>query len=330
LTVEGVHTEDGRGLGILGFHDPEGSYGVGICEAGADAATAGRTALEQALAEAGRSGEVPAVVLISSYPGEEEHVILAIEEYVGSGVPIFGGTSADNDMSGQWKQFGNDVVAPRAVSVAALFPSSGLGYAFHGGFEPTNHRGRATRVSGRILYEIENRPAARVYNEWTEGLISDVLPSGGSLVPTASLSPLGNPVGRVGDVPYFRIAYPVEVVEGEALVLFTDALQDSEIVLMSGTQDSLATRAGRVAAAAVDSAPFGPDQVEGALVLFCAGAMMAVQDRLQESVDGLRAALCDAPFLCTFTLGEQGCFIGGENRHGNLMIAALVFGPEAE
>jgi len=27
-----------------------------------------------------------------------------------------------------------------------------------------------------------------------------------------------------------------------------------------------------------------------------------------------------------FTLGEQGCFPGGENRHGNLMICATLFG----
>ncbi len=233
-------------------------------------------------------------------------------------------------MSGQWKQFGNDSVLPQAVSVAALFPSSDVGYAFHGGFEPTEHWGRVTRASGRILYEIDNRPAAQVYNEWTGGLISDVLPDGGSLVPIASLSPLGNPVGRVGDVPYFRIAYPTEVTEGEALQLFTDVSQDSEIVLMTGTHDSLATRAGRVAAAAIDSASFDADHVEGALVLFCTGAMLVIQDRLQESVDGLRTELADAPFLCTFTLGEQGCFIGGENRHANLMIATLVFGPESE
>jgi len=29
----------------------------------------------------------------------------------------------------------------------------------------------------------------------------------------------------------------------------------------------------------------------------------------------------------TFGLGEQGCFIGGENRHGNLMVVVIVFGP---
>jgi hypothetical protein len=328
MTVEGYHTVEGRGMGILGFLDSEGSYGVGISEVTENVKTAAKTALEQALVAAGRPGEMPTAILISSYPGEEEHIIRTIEEHVGTGVPIFGGTSADNDMSGQWKQFGNDKITSKGVSIAVLFSSGDIGYAFHSGYEPTEHRGRATRTDGRILYEIDNRPAAQVYNEWTDGLIRNVLTHGGNLVPTVSLKPLGNPVGRIGEVPYYRIAYPVEVLENQALLLYTDAPHNSEVVLMSGTHDSLTTRAGRVAAAAIDSASFETDQVEGALVLFCTGSMLVIQDRLKESVDGLREALDDAPFLCTFTLGEQGCFISGENRHANLMIAALVFGPE--
>jgi hypothetical protein len=27
-----------------------------------------------------------------------------------------------------------------------------------------------------------------------------------------------------------------------------------------------------------------------------------------------------------FSFGEQGCLFGGENRHGNLMISAIIFG----
>ena len=39
----------------------------------------------------------------------------------------------------------------------------------------------------------------------------------------------------------------------------------------------------------------------------------------------LQAALPGIPFLGSFTFGEQGCFPGGENRHGNLMISVLLF-----
>jgi hypothetical protein len=327
ITEEGFHTRDNLGLGILGICDSEGSYGVGIAEYGKDPEAAVTSALIQALEAADRSGELPGAIVITGCPGFEEISIRSIEAYLGASVPILGGTSADNDMSGQWQQFGNDLVFKEAISISVLFPSGSVAYSFHSGYEPTGHKGRATRSEGRMLYEIDSRPAAEVYNEWTDGLITDVLPNGGSLVPAASFTPLGTPVGKIKEIPYFRLSYPVEARPDGALVLFAEASQESDIALMKGTPDSLATRAGRVAAAAVDAADFQAGEVEGALVLFCTGCMLAVQDRLTETVDGLKTALKGAPFLCAFTLGEQGCFIGGENRHGNLMIATLIFGP---
>ena len=330
LTGEGFHTQDNLGIGVLGISDPDGGYGVGVARYGADPAAAATSALVQAIEEAGRPGELPVAVMITVCPGNEEETIRAIEGYLGTAVPILGGTSADNDMSGRWQQFGNDLVIGDGVSIAALFSSGDVGYAFHSGYEPTGHRGIATRAAGRVMYEIDNRPAAEVYNEWTGGLIADVLPQGGSLVPTATFTPLGNPVGQVGGIPYFRLSYPAEAIPEGALQLFTEVRPGSEIVLMQGTPESLSSRAGRVAAAAVESAPFGAHEVKGAFVLFCSGCMLAVQDRMHEPPEGLKDAFHGAPFLCSFTLGEQGCFIGGENRHGNLMIATLVFGPIRE
>jgi len=330
MTEAGFHAREGRGLGILGVLDPEGSYGAGIEASGTDPEKAARAAIDQALGQAGRPGEVPAAILITIHPGHEDQVIRVLEKHVGANVPIIGGTSADNDMSGQWRQFANQTVAQESISVAALFPSAELGYAFHSGYEPTACRGRVTRSKNRILYEIDNLPAARVYNKWTGGLIRDVLPGGGSIVPAATFSPLGNQIGQIGGIPYYRLSYPVEVLEDEALLLFTDVHEGNEIVLMTGTHESLASRAGRVADASVEAASFGPEETQGALVLFCAGCMLVIQDRMDEPAAGLKTALSDAPYLCAFTLGEQGCFIGGENRHGNLMIAVLVFGPMKE
>ena len=327
ITDDGYHSHEGIGFGILGLLDPKGGYGVGIGESKGDPEGAVRSALNTALTNSGRPGELPSAIIITNYPGEEEKVIRAIEKYFGSKVPIIGGTSADNDMSGKWQQFGNDIVCREGISVAVLFPTGKIGYAFHSGYEPTEHRGRVTRAEGRVLYEVDGRPMAQVYNEWTDGLITDILPEGGSLVPTASFNPIGRPVKQVGDIFYFRLSYPVEVLSDHGLLLFTDIREGDEVVLMTGSRDSLATRAGRVASVAVKTAEFNEKEVEGALVLYCTGCMLTIQDRLPEVVKDIQTELHHAPFLCSFTLGEQGCFIGGENRHGNLMIAVLVFGP---
>ncbi|NLT23914.1 MAG: hypothetical protein GXX82_12785 [Syntrophorhabdus sp.] len=326
VTEEGFHTEDGFGLGLLGICDPDGSYGAGIARQGDDPAKAAVSALSRALEQAGRPGELPVAIVITSCPGNEETMIRAIEAYLGADVPILGGTSADNDMTGQWEQFANEGVVSDGVSVAVFFPSGHASYAFHSGYEPTEHRGRATRVSGRVLHEIDGRPAATVYNEWTDGLIADTLSGGGSLVPTTSFTPLGQPVGQVGGVVYHKLSYPTASLPDKGLELFAEIQQGSEVVLMKGTTASLASRAGRVAKAAIHSAPFSASETEGALMLFCAGCMLVVRDRMDQIVADLKGILPNRPFLCSFTLGEQGCFIGGENRHGNLMIATLFLG----
>ncbi len=327
MTECGYHSQDGFGLGILGILDYDGSYGASIVELKGDPKAAAMSALEQALKEASRPGELPGTVIITSQPGCEEQVIQSIEDYVGrDSVPIIGGTSADNDMTGQWQQFANDNVYREAVSIAVLFPSGDVGCSFHSGYEPTVHRGRVTHAEGHVLYKIDNRPAAQVYNEWTEGLITHILSGGGSLVPLVALNPIGRPVGKVDSISYFTLSYPVEVLADNALSIFTNIEEGDEVYLMKGTPDNIVNRAGRDAGAAIDALPFNGGNVQGALIFFCTGCMLTVRDRMSEVVLGLQSSLNNAPFLGAFTLGEQGCFIGGENRHGNLMIAALVLG----
>jgi len=327
ISEEGFHTRNQYGIGLLGIHDPEGDYGVGIAEYGDDPEKATISALVQALDMASRPGETPAAIVMTSCPGKEESNISAIEAYLGSSIPILGGTSADNDMSGQWQQFGNGASCREGISIAVLFPSGDVSYAFHSGYEPTQHRGRVTEAHDRILLKIDDRPAAEVYNEWTGGLISDTLPGGGSLVPTANFTPIGHQVGEVGGIPYFRLSYPVAVLPDRSIQFFAAVQPKKEIVLMKGTPDSLVNRPGRVAESAIEAAAFHREEIQGGLFLFCAGCMLAVEERMGEVVNVLNKTLQGKPFLCSFTLGEQGCFIGGENRHGNLMIASLLFGP---
>ncbi|MDY6953029.1 MAG: hypothetical protein SWE60_16085, partial [Thermodesulfobacteriota bacterium] len=63
MTEAGFHTADGVGLGLLGIVDPRGYYGVGIADSSDDPRAAATSALDQALAHAGRPGELPVAVI---------------------------------------------------------------------------------------------------------------------------------------------------------------------------------------------------------------------------------------------------------------------------
>ena len=95
---------------------------------------------------------------------------------------------------------------------------------------------------------------------------------------------------------------------------------------MAGSPDQLTQRAGKVASLAVQAGGGRADAFAGALVVYCGGCMLAVRDRLEDVTAGLTEALPGVPYLGIFTFGEQGVVLDGRNRHGNLMISAVLFG----
>lgn len=325
MTEEGFHSEEAQGMGLFGLIDPDGAYGVGASELNDDPVAATQQALSKALEQANCPGETPAMIWMTAAPGNEETLIEAITEVVGDNVPIAGGSAADNTVTGEWSLFANGQVYENAIVIAVMFPSSEVFFAFHSGYEPTDMRGTVTAAQGRELIEIDGQPAAQVYNEWTAGLFSNNLSEGGNILSQATLYPLGREVGEVGGLPYFQLSHPNTITENATLTLFTNIEQGDEVFLMRGTEDSLVSRVGRVASSALGTYSATPENIGGALIIYCAGCMLSIQKHRDKVVQGLRDALPGIPFLGAFTFGEQGCFVGGENRHGNLMISVLLF-----
>ncbi len=326
MSHEGFHSRQGRGLGVFAIRDPDGAYGVGAAEMNGDPRQAAQTAVFSALDHAGRPGEIPDLVWLIGAPGQEEQVLLGIADILGPSVPVAGGSSADNDVAGNWSQFSGDRIHGNAVTLSVLFPSGPVSYAFHSGYTPTETRGVVTRADSHKAIEIDGEPAARVYNRWTGGIIEHALPGGGNILSATTLYPLGREVGQVERMGYYRLSHPDSVTAAQELTLFSEIQQGDEVVLMTGDRNSLVSRAGRVAESAIRARELTPDGIAGALVIYCAGCMLAVQDDMPEVANNLNRSLGGRPFLGTFTFGEQGCFLEGENYHGNLMISVVIFG----
>ena len=111
------------------------------------------------------------------------------------------------------------------------------------------------------------------------------------------------------------------------LTLFTEVREGERVWAMRGTDDSVIGRAGRVARASIDaiSQERSAGRLMGALVMFCAASAVNVRERMPEVVAGLDVTLGSCPYLGTFTFGEQGRFLAGGNRHGNMMISVVLF-----
>lgn len=323
MTQGGVNIDSGAGLGAMAIWDAAGSYGTGSCDLGTDAGDAARRAVETALAAAGRVGEIPDLVWLTVAPGREEQVLDGIRAVIGHETPIVGGSSADNDVSGNWAQFGPLQSHSDGVVISVLFPSASVASAYQSGYAPTGDSGAVTRVDGRRLFEIDGQPAAKVYHGWTGSAVPVAGEAPLSILAAATLWPLGREARQIAGVPFHLLAHPAVANPDGSLDLFADLAQGDRLWQMRGSADSLVARAGRVARQARDDAA---SDISGALVVYCGGCMLAVRDRMGEVQQGINAALGDVPWLGVFTFGEQGVPAGGVSKHGNLMISCSVFG----
>jgi len=317
----GVMSSDGAftqaGAGAFAVWDPEGDYGTGISALAGDPEAAARTATKAALAQAGRDGEAPDLIWLSAAPGAEEAILRGIEGVVGTNVPILGGSAADDRVAGAWQVFDGTTQIAAGVIVSVLFPSTDIRFAYHNGYAPTENVGIVTAGEGRKLLEIDGQPAAEVYRRWTQNAaIPSAVETPQGILSESTLSPLGQYLDRVGDVPYYLLVHPSAVTPGGALELFADVNVGDRLVCMAGSVESLTARAGKVAALAADEWSRG-GAVAGALMVYCGGCMLAVQNHLDHVGDGVRDALPGGPCLGIFTLGEQRLVLDGRRRPGN-------------
>lgn len=323
-----THAGYTQGLAAFAISDPAGAYGTAVQAFNGDAREAARVATQQALISADRMGEQPDLIWLSATPGREEDVLAGIEAVVGRDVPIVGGSAADNSVEGHWFIFDGTQRAQEGVVVSVFFPSVPVSLAYQNGYSPTSYRGVITRSDGRKVLEINGRPALDVYSEWTGGEIActENTQDTKAILSESTFWPLGREVNQLGNVPFYLLAHPAVAHSDGSMDLFATVETGEEVVLMTGTQKGLVTRAGRVAKVAREAGGLADKPVLGALMIYCGGCMLSVQDQLDDVVAGVNEALGDAPFVGAYTFGEQGALVRAGNRHGNLMISCVVFG----
>lgn len=336
----GLITERGalgpQGIGVLLIDDEDGSYGVASGPLGSDPAASAEALLRQALASCDCEGELPELIWIYQAPGHEEAVVAGLRRLVGDRCPIIGGSSADNDVSGRWRQLGPDGVRSDGLVVGVLFPSAPLGYAFQGGYEPAGPSGVVTGIgytpagdsgvvtasAGREILSIDGEPAAVVYNRWLGGRLDALLDGGGTILADTTMLPIATDAGRIDGVTHYLLIHPEAVGAGGTLRTFCNLQVGDRVFAMRGDRERLIDRAGRVARQARKD--LGAGAPAGGLVVYCGGCKMAVGEDIDRVAASLAGAFGGSPFICCFTFGEQGRLID-RNVHGNLMISAIGF-----
>ena len=320
-------------LGVCGPQGiTAGAHGaVGILLIGADADVAlhvayapveadGREAGRKAAAEIMSKGQ-PKLIWMHASPGKEEDVLLGIADEA-PGVPVFGGSAADNAIAGEWRVVASPEPIASGVSLAAIYGELRAGGAMLAPHSPTGRKAVVTRSNDRLLETLDGRPAASVLREWIGESIGSQVEEGGNILAQTSLHPIAFPrTGRFG-VHHVTVHPAVIHVPGGEVDLFARAPQGSELCLMQGTPEQLVDGLDPLITAALASIGASASEVRAGVLIYCAGCAGAVGPLLHEGLTRhLLARLPGVPILGMFTFGEQGNVPGLGNLHQDLSLS---------
>ncbi|MGP8305015.1 FIST signal transduction protein [Vibrio sp. YIC-376] len=320
MTDKGFHA--GPVIAALAIYDPEPhAYGTGISQCTHKKGV--MRALDMALEDANRIGEVPDLILLHATPGQEESIIESIDERFSTLVPIIGGSAADNNVVGKWSVFTSQGHTKVGVSLTLFYSSQHVDIAFSAGHTPTNIKGIATKTEGRCLLEIDGEPALERYRKWTNHQHNQT-GKDSLLFTNSSAYPLGRVAGHLYNRPYYKLSHPIRETKEGGIELFTNIAEGDELTLMKGSREHLLARAAKVVNIAFNQ-KLEESRKIGVINIFCAGPMLHLKQDMNSVCDQINQELEHLPFICPFTFGEQGRFIGGENGHGNLMISSAIF-----
>ena len=324
-SFQGVFTANGfvRDVCLLvGEESDGGNVSVSLQPVGASLA---RESSEKACHEIERElGHRPKMLVLHATPGFEERILEGVRAAYGATVPVFGGSAADDSLTGKWQVHANGVSAQEGFVLAGISTPRDVRGGFMGGFLPTDHAGVVTKVDGRVIHEIDGRPAAEVYDAWTGGAIRQALEDGGNVLSKTNMRPLSRCVGSAMGMPRRILSHPHQVLAGSrALTFFTEFSRSDRLTLMTSTGDPMVSRVRRAVERARGSL-VGPPR--GGLLVYCGGSLSAILDKADAICREFEQAMGGAPFIGIATFGEQGAFFAGSGSwHGNLMCSAVMF-----
>jgi hypothetical protein len=295
----------------------------------------GRTAILAAIADAGKTpSDKPNVIIINGTPRRDDdmEVLDGIAEVVGKDIPVIGGTAGNETNDPTWRQMTRTDIFTNGLLLTAVYTKNKVGWAFESGFKLTDKGGIATRTKGRIVYEIDGKPALDVYSDWLGPEFMQNLKS----LPFIELAKYTaqHPMGRVirgekGLMGYYTL-HPVPTVDNikdKSLALGGPVPQGSELKLFSLSWQTILSRAESVPQQALIRGNMKPQDALFGLLVICRGAYYAVPVSEQSKIPLLTNNIVEGmPFIGIISRGEQGPLEGIRNTNANLVESMMVFG----
>lgn len=316
VTPEGfVGSEDGF-VGVMALSDPDIIVGVSSKARGTSPVEDGKLIAAEAMKAANKNSS-PNFFYMAASPAEEEFYLKGISSVIGR-VPFFGGSAADNSISGNWKLYTNGSEFSDGVVVAFFYGDIKMTNLFTGAYRETNDFGVITKVDGnRTLVEIDGVPATKKYAEW-RGIDMEAV-TGGNLLSTTITSPLGVK-DRLGDL--IAIRHPMNGNDDFSMAVGNNLSEKTCVIRMEATVDELIASTGETLKALIAKMDKPPVAFH---LVHCGGRRAGIDNRIDEVYKLIKEAAGDIPFIVEFTFGEYGFESDNNNTCGGLMLSFTGF-----
>ena len=303
-------------VGIMVLSDPSMVVGVGFADRKAyqSARDAGEAATKAARVMTKMPyNDEPDLMYMTASPTEEEFFLKGANRVVGR-VPLFGGSAADNTISGNWSLYLDNKVTGEGVAVALIYMKNGFVNEFTGAYRETKDMGIITKVEGtRRLVSIDGVPAVKKYAQWRGRKPSEFM--GAKLLSETITSPLGVK-DRLGDL--IAIRHPMNGNDDYSMNIGANLAEGTTVIRMEATVDELISSVGKTLKK-LNSRCKKP--VVAYHLVHCGGRRAGIDNRINEVYKEIKKNVGGVPFIMEFTFGEYGYVEDGNNTTGGLMLS---------
>ena len=315
MTSRGIIASSGehaRGCSVTAF-SPEVAVGVGMAGgASRDLRAAGRAAARQASAGMDlRPGHSVLLLFMDPRSGDEAAAIDGAYSVTGASVPLAGGGANGRSPA----VFADGRAEADAVVAVALDSPQPIMVGVSHGCRPTSEPAIATRTEGRVLLELNGRPAEEVY---LEGLgHGDLDLDDAAFEAFAVLHPLGQPELR----GQLRLRHVLGRAPDGGLACATPIPPNAAVWFTEQTPATIVESARRAVDETLDQLP---GAARAGLIFDCAARRKALGDSVGDETHALRAAFGeDASVAGLYTRGEVGRVRGakGDRNHAVVVVA---------
>ena len=237
------------------------------------------------------------IVLSDGLLPEGEQLIYGLQERLGKSFPLVGACASDNlSFKKTYLYFGDEASYNSACGIL-LGGKWNFGLGVRHGWKPLGKPRRVTRSKGNIVTEIDNTPAAKVYEDYFAKSIPEFK---SDLKRIGMLYPIG--IKIPGEKEY--LLRSITAIKGDSLVFQGDVPQESTIRLMIGTKDSCLEAAGQAASDVKRN--LAGHSLSIALIFNSVSRFALMGRQARREIDLIKETLGkDVPLIGIYTYAEQ-------------------------